>query len=313
MSTLPTLSALVIAAHGRQFRVRLQEGEAEGEEWLCRARGKKGGVVCGDQVRVCGTGKREGMIEAIEARRNLLCRSNITRRKLIVANVDQILLMAACEPLPSRDLVFRCLIAAAAEGIIPLVVLNKCDLTDKLIAARQRLMPLLRLGQPLLELSARGDIRILRPHLAGKTSVLVGQSGVGKSTLINALIPGANTATREISTALGGGKHTTTAARLYDLDSASHIIDSPGLQEFGLRHLSRAALERAFPEFAPYLGHCRFRDCRHRQEPGCALVQALREKRISRERFLLFHTLAEESETRPSPASPAEGNLSREH
>jgi ribosome biogenesis GTPase len=284
------LPALVVAAHGRQYRVRC----ADGKEMLCYPKGKKSEAVCGDLVKIRQDTESQGIIEEINPRKTLLYRSNAFREKLIAANVDQAVLVVATEPAFSEALVSRCLIAAKAQGIAPLIVLNKCDLDDKLMRARQRMASLARLGYPVLEISARQDASALLPYLEGKTSVLVGQSGMGKSTLINALIPGMEAATREISTALDSGKHTTTYARLYFLNPESRIIDSPGLQEFGLGHLNWEDLEHAFPEFAPYLGHCRFRDCRHRQEPGCALQEALKAGHIEPERMALFQTLAAE-------------------
>ena len=157
--------------------------------------------------------------------------------------------------------------------------------------ARQRLAVLSSLGYRVIELSALEHAEDLRPHLANQTSVLVGQSGMGKSTLVNALIPEARAATREISQALDSGKHTTTHATLYHLDAESHLIDSPGLQEFGLGHLDRHEIELAFPEFRPYLGLCRFRDCHHNREPDCALIAAVDAEKIEKTRFGIYHRI----------------------
>ena len=277
----------VIAAHGRQYLVETSDGVL----LPCFPRGKKSEVACGDMVDIQQTSGDQGVIEAIQTRRSLLYRSNEIRQKLIAANVDQLVIVVATEPAFSDDLVTRALLAAESESIEPLIVLNKCDLADLLPAARQRLAVLAGLGYRIVELSARNHAEDLRPYLAGKTSVLVGQSGMGKSTLVNALIPEANAATREISRALDSGKHTTTHATLYHLDADSHLIDSPGLQEFGLGHLDRHDIEAAFPEFRDYLGQCRFRDCRHHREPGCALTAALAEGKIDGTRFASYQRI----------------------
>mgnify|MGYP003589123965 FL=1 len=237
------------------------------------------------------TSEDQGVIENILPRRQLLYRSNETRQKLIAANVDQVVIVVACAPAFSDDLITRAIIAAESEEIEVHLVLNKCDLTETLPRARKQLAVFADLGYPVLELSARSSADLLRPRLQGKTSVLVGQSGMGKSTLINALIPDAGAATREISKALDSGKHTTTHATLYPLDAESFLIDSPGLQEFGLAHLERGEIEYAFREFRPYLGHCRFRNCRHGQEPGCALRPALDSGEIDKSRFASYARL----------------------
>lgn len=277
----------VIAAHGRQYVVEL----ADGSRLSCFPRGKKSEIACGDRVDIQRTSDDQGVVEAIQPRTSLLYRSNEIRQKLIAANVDQILIVVATEPGFSDELVTRALLAAESEEIEPLIVLNKCDLADKLPAARLRLAVLAGLGYRVIELSARDHAEDLRPWLVGKTSVLVGQSGMGKSTLVNALIPEAQAATREISQALDSGKHTTTHATLYHLDTTSDLIDSPGLQEFGLGHLDRQEIELAFREFRPYLGQCRFRDCRHHREPGCALTAALAEGRIDAGRFAIYQRI----------------------
>ncbi|MDR1890208.1 MAG: ribosome small subunit-dependent GTPase A [Zoogloeaceae bacterium] len=285
------LPGFIVAAHGRQCRVELENGDV----LPCLTRGKKSEAVCGDAVFIRRTGENQGVIEEIRPRHTLFYRSNAFRQKLIAANVDQLILVAAVEPAFSTQLLERCLIAAASQDIATLIVLNKCDLADALPAAQARLNPFAARGCDILNLSARQNAAALRLHLQGKTSLLAGQSGMGKSTLINALVPAATAATREISTALDSGKHTTTHTRLYHLDATSHIIDSPGLQEFGLNHLTPDELTHAFPEFAPYLGHCRFRDCRHQQEPDCALQAAVNAGHIAPERLGLFQMLAAEN------------------
>ncbi len=277
----------VVAAHGRQYVVEL----ADGTTLPCFPRGKKSDIACGDRVDILPSGADQGVIEAIQPRTSLLYRSNDTRQKLIAANVDQVIIVVATEPGFSDELITRALLAAESEEIEPLIVLNKCDLADKLPAARAQLAVYTRLGYRVLELSARVHAEDLRPELQGRTSVLVGQSGMGKSTLVNALLPAARAATREISAALDSGKHTTTHATLYHLDGESHLIDSPGLQEFGLGHLDRQEIELAFPEFRPFLGECRFRDCRHDREPECALLAAVDAGKIDKRRFAIYHRI----------------------
>ena len=277
----------VVAAHGRQYVVEL----ADGLILPCFPRGKKSDVACGDRVDIQRTSDDQGVIEAIQPRTSLLYRSNEIKQKLIAANVDQLVIVVATEPAFSDELITRALIAAESEEIEVLIVLNKCDLTDKVAAAREQLAVFASLGYRILELSALKHAEDLRPALFGMTSVLVGQSGMGKSTLVNTLLPEARAATREISQALDSGKHTTTHATLYHLDAHSELIDSPGLQEFGLGHLDRNEIEYAFREFRPYLGQCRFRDCNHNREPDCALTAAIEAGKIDPRRFAVYHRI----------------------
>lgn len=289
----PVLQAQIVTAFGRQYLARLENGS----ELACLTRGKKSEVVCGDQVEIQLTGEAsaengaQGVIERIAPRRSLLHRSDAFREKLIAANVTQIIVVVAAEPSFSDELLARCLVAAHDQNLDVLIVLNKCDLAGAAAAARQRLMPYTAIGYRVLELSAKRDVSQLRPLLSGHTSVLVGQSGMGKSTLINALLPDAQAATREISSALDSGKHTTTHARLYRMEDNSSLIDCPGVQAFGLHHLSFGGIEQGFVEFAQYLGQCRFHDCHHVHEPGCALREAVAAGKIDARRLELFQQI----------------------
>lgn len=284
------ISGLVVAAHGKRFQVELPDDRTIG----CVTRGKKTGVACGDRVSIKLTANDEGVIEKIEPRQSLLYRSDPFREKIIAANVTQIVIVVAAVPSFYEELVNRCLIAAETANIKALIVLNKADMVAETAAAAEKLALYESLGYPLLKLCAHTDVSPLRAHLAGHTSVLVGQSGMGKSTLINGLIPEAQARTREISEALDSGRHTTTHATLYHLNGDSQIIDSPGLQEFGLRHVNLDDLAHAFVEFRPYIGQCRFHNCRHLVEPGCAMETAATEGRIDPRRLAAYRSMAEE-------------------
>ena len=280
-------SGVVTAAFGRRYEVTLSDGRSVAG----LTRGKKSPYACGDAVTLGPLHDGEAVILAHAPRRSLLYRSDAWKSKIIAANADQIIIVVAVEPSFAAELVSRALVAAADQRLRSVIILNKIDLIDKLAAARAQLAPFTALGAPLLELCARSDISALQPWLAGRRSVLLGQSGMGKSTLINAMAPQAAALTREISTALDAGKHTTTHARMYDLGDGASIIDSPGLQEFGLAHLSRGEIELGFSEFLPHLAHCRFRDCRHAEEPGCAILAAVAAGDISPVRLKHFHAI----------------------
>ncbi len=283
------LTGQVVATHGRHSLV-----EVEGAPFECVTRGKKGGVACNDRVEIRPTGASAGVIERILPRDNLLWRSDEYRSKLLAANVDRVIVVTAAVPTPRVELLTRCLVAAEAAGIESLILLNKRDLPET-SAYLSELRAYADLGYPLICLSARQDVGPLRPWLAGRTSVLVGASGVGKSTLINALVPEARVETAEVSVALDTGRHTTTHTRLYRLPEGGAIIDSPGMQAFGLRHLNLAELQAAFPEFRRLAGQCRFHDCRHLKEPDCAVLAAVAYGQIMPERWRVYRDLVREN------------------
>lgn len=276
-----------MAAFGRSYLVTLDGGET----LACFPRGKRSEIACGDRVLVAATAPGQGVIEAADPRSSLFYRADRHRQKLVAANLTQVVVVLAASPSYHEELLNRCLVAAEHAGIGALIVLNKFDL-DAAARALQSLRLYADLGYCVLPLQARRDVSALRQRLAGHASALVGQSGMGKSTIINALLPEARAATAEISAALDSGRHTTTHARLYRLDERSSVIDSPGMQEFGLHHLSVQDVDHAFVEFRPFLGQCRFANCRHQGEPGCALDGAVLSGAVSARRLEMYRRIA---------------------
>lgn len=291
---MDSLSGTIIAAHGRHY-----VAQADNAILQCVTRGKKSDVAVGDIVKLQMTSPNQAVIESIAERKTLLYRSDQYKSKLLAANVTQLFIVVATEPGFSDDLISRSLVAAEAAGVRAHIVLNKTDVVALLPKTRQRLQTYASLGYPVHEVSARtapeAACATLAPLLQGQSTILIGQSGMGKSSLINLLVPDADIAVREISAALDTGKHTTTFTRLYMIDPDTAIIDSPGFQEFGLYHLSEGMLERAFPEFAPHLGNCKFYNCHHLNEPSCAVLAALEAGQIAPYRHALYQQLLHEA------------------
>ena len=280
--------ARVIQSHGKGFVV-----DVDGQRYQATARRKKTDFAVGDRVEVAILNAEQAVIERALPRVSLLYRSDLFREKLIAANVTQIAIVLAAVPSFYEELLSRCLVAAEDADIRALIVLNKTDLPET-AAARVVVAPYHALGYPMVELSAKQDIGPLLPYLDDQVTVFVGQSGMGKSTLVNALVPEAKARTREISEALDSGKHTTTHATLYRLANGGELIDSPGLQEFGLRHLRHDRLAALFPEFRPFIGQCRFHNCRHDREPGCAMIAAEARGEVLPQRLKLMRKLYSE-------------------
>ena len=266
----------MVAGHGRHVVVETLEGQRV----ICHPRGKRSHAVVGDRVRWQAS-RDEGTIETVEARRNLLYRQDDVRTKSFAANLDQVLILIAAEPEFSEHQLARALIAAEAEHITPVILLNKSDLPVPFSLAWDRLAPYRAMGYPLLPMSIKAatdeQLRPLVDLLDGKTTLLLGPSGSGKSTLINRMVRGAQAQTREISQALNSGKHTTTATSLYwvNRDHGTALIDSPGFQEFGLRHIDPMQLAAYMPDLKPHVAGCRFYNCTHLHEPGCGVLAAI--------------------------------------
>ncbi|OYT86377.1 MAG: ribosome small subunit-dependent GTPase A [Burkholderiales bacterium PBB6] len=294
--------ALVVGAHGRHVILE----KPDGERILAHPKGKKSQCVVGDRVLWKPAGD-EAVIEAPLPRRNLLMRQDEWRTKSFAANIDLLLVVLAGEPMFSESQLTRALIAAEDAGITTTLLLNKTDLPTAALA-RERLQPYRDMGLTVLETALttapEAAMALLQPHLAGKATLVLGASGMGKSTLINLMVPQAAAEVREISTALNSGKHTTTTTSWYWLDGVAAtesgeraaVLDSPGFQEFGLMHITPQRLADLMPDLRQHLGHCRFYNCSHRHEPGCGVRTALEEGKISASRYRLYEALWDELE-----------------
>lgn len=284
-----TQTGLVVASHGRHCMVESMDGERR----ICHPRGKKSQVVVGDQVEWLPS-TDEGTIEKILPRRNLFYRQDEIRTKSFAANLDQVVILLAAEPEFSQMQLTRALIAAEAEHITPIIALNKSDLTDLFTRALERLAPYSSMGYTVLQLAIKhGRSGDLVERLQNKTSLILGPSGTGKSTLINQFIPNALVSTGEISHALNSGKHTTTSTNLYwvDAERKTALIDSPGFQEFGLHHIDAMQLAAYMPDLKPHVSECKFYNCTHLHEPGCGVQAAVASGEINASRHKLYGML----------------------
>jgi ribosome biogenesis GTPase len=279
---------LVVASYRRHYAVRLDDGD----EVSCVLKGRDTALACGDRVRVSRIAGG-GVIDALLPRESLLYRSDGFKDRLIAANVTQIVGVVAPDVGLDEELVHRWTIAAEAADCALVIAANKSD--DPASAALlARLAPFAALGYPVIALAARQSIAPLAERLADARTVLIGASGVGKSTILNAAVPGVDARTAEISTALRTGRHTTSHSTLHVLPGGSDehwIIDSPGIKAFGLAHLAPEAIVDAFVEIRPLAPHCRFRDCRHDREPDCAVLAAVDRGAVAAHRVALLRAL----------------------
>jgi len=288
------LPGRVVSGHGRHVVVEA----ADGSRVLCHARGKKSEYVVGDRVLWQRTGD-EGVVEETLPRANLLYRQDAWKTKAFAANLDQLLVVVAAEPVFSESQLARALIAAQAAGIPARIVLNKHDLPSW-AAAEARLAPYAAMGVDILGVALKKDPTqahtLLAPLLADRTTLVLGPSGAGKSTLVNLLVADAKVQVGEISEALNTGRHTTTATHWYWIDASrrSALIDSPGFQEFGLRHIAANELAGLMPDLAAHIGECRFYNCTHLHEPGCGVLAAIGRGEIGDSRYRIYREILAE-------------------
>lgn len=282
-------TAQITASYGRRFIVRTPAGAV----FDATTRKKRVDFACGDWVRISPVNSEQAVIEDYLPRQSLLYRQDAWKTKLIAANVDKLFIVTAAVPAPNELLLQRALLAAEAAGIGAVVVANKADLPET-ADWLEKLSYYESLGYPVIETRALDNADNLRPLMQGYTNIFLGQSGMGKSTLTNALLGSDIARVGEISTALDSGKHTTTHAQLYDLNEETKLIDSPGLQEFGLHHLDAAQLLHYFPDLRHLAGKCRFHNCTHRAEPGCAVKNAAETGEIREARLAFLQRITDE-------------------
>lgn len=284
---------LVLAHYGQASLVETESGDVV----RCATRKNLPRTVCGDRVVWQGSNPREGVIVDVLERDTTLARPDQNNRvRPVASNIDQIVVVIACKPSFEYGMLDRYLVAAELIGAKPVIVVNKSDLLDAEARARleERLAVYTAIDYPLLFTSIRSTdgLKSLHGQLKDHISVLVGQSGVGKSSLVQSLLPDLDIRTGSLSQVTGLGRHTTTVAMLYHLPGGGDLIDSPGVRDFSLCEVAVESLENGFPEFTPYLGRCRFHNCRHLSEPGCAVQVAAREGAINAGRLENYQALA---------------------
>ena len=282
---------LIIAHFGQSLDVEALEGESKGQIFRCFVRANIDALVTGDKVIWRPGTDNSGIIEARLDRESLLQRpDNYGQLKPVAANVGRILIVVAPEPTPFANLIDRYLVAAETTDIEPVILFNKSDLIneDNKEFIHGLINTYKELNYEVLLTSANDQESCateLSEWLADHISVFVGQSGVGKSSLIRSILGDQTIRVGDLSENTRKGTHTTTTAKLFHLPNGGQLVDSPGIREFGLWHITEEELLEGFIEFRPFIGYCRFRDCKHEKEPGCAIQQALEDGNISETRM----------------------------
>ena len=297
-----TFNGTVITHHGKELIVHSDNGETIN----CQMRQNLGTIVCGDHVVFefvnSDSAPKTGVVVALAQRNNILQKSGFGgKAKAVAANIDQVIVVCSLVPKPNSYLIDRYLVAAENLPATPLVVINKIDLLDE---ENERVVNDINsiyetIGYRVLETSATRNTGLeeLQSMLAGATSILVGLSGVGKSSLVKDLLPDIDIRIGEISQASKEGKHTTTVSTLYFLPSGGQLIDSPGVRDFSPINLDREQILNGFVELKPYRGKCKFTNCRHSNEPGCAITEALEKGEVNAQRVNSFRKMLADAGT----------------
>jgi ribosome biogenesis GTPase len=291
-SDLPLHQGLVVSRFGQQADIQTDTGQT----FRCHLRKHMVGIAVGDIIEWQEDNAGHNVVVNILPRRSELQRPNPYEGiKTIAANVDHILIVFAPVPAFSEQLLDRYLVAAECSGIAATIVVNKCDRLSESDKAdlEKRLQLYRQLDYSVLYISAHQGIGLdqLRAHIADSNCVIIGQSGVGKSSLVNALLPDAQALTGDVSSGSDLGQHTTTASRLFALQGGGHLIDSPGVREFGLWHLTPEQVVKGFREIAELATRCKFRNCQHKHEPGCAVHAAAASGALPAQRFDSFNAI----------------------
>jgi ribosome biogenesis GTPase / thiamine phosphate phosphatase len=280
--------ATVVAVYGRQYLVV----DDNGKECRVAALGRNSDIAVGDRVQLRDADSANVVLEKRLERRNVFQRSDTYKSKQLAANIDQVLCVISGEPMFSEQHLLRASLSAHMAQIPFVVVSNKADLNAAKPQVGPRMAAWKALNYTVIEVSAKFEAAqaraLLLGTLSGKASLLIGQSGMGKSTLLNIIVPHAAQRTQEISLALNSGKQTTTFTQAFALsaeDGGGTLIDSPGFSEFGLSHVSDSQLQHAMPEVHSRMGQCRFYNCKHAKEPGCAVLTSLADGQIDQIRY----------------------------
>jgi ribosome biogenesis GTPase len=278
---------LVIAHFGATLDIENKAGETI----RCKVRSNLPALVTGDIVIWHADDQNSGIISAVEDRLSILTRPDYRGTlRPVAANVDRIIIVACPSPRTPVNLIDRYLVATAHDDIKPVILLNKVDLIDEAPGMMEEIQQYEALGYEVVIASAKDEqgFKAIQALVAQGNSVFVGQSGVGKSSIIQKLLPGEEIRVGEISEATGKGKHTTTTAKLYHIPSGGQLIDSPGIREFGLWHTSSDDLAKGFPDVMAHAGLCKFNDCTHTHEPRCAVKIAIDENKLLPRRLNSF-------------------------